>query len=206
MTVREPVLNPVLIDDLRPTQVTVGLREVSEKQRRWREKAGDAEADFLGRHMIPVAKGPKGRDYVLDHHHLCRALIEAGQTKVLVNVLIDLSHLAKNEFWVFLDNRGWCHPYDADGVRRDFRDIPKTIRQLVDDPFRSLAGELRRAGGFAKDTTPFSEFVWADFLRRRIKRELVETDFATALSHALKLARSVDATHLPGWCGPLTGD
>jgi hypothetical protein len=29
--------------------------------------------------------------------------------------------------------------------------------QLQDDPFRSLAGELRRAGGFAKDTTPYSE-------------------------------------------------
>jgi hypothetical protein len=41
---------------------------------------------------------------------------------------------------------------------------------LIDDPFRSLADELRRAGGFAKDTTPFSEFLWTDFLRRRVKR------------------------------------
>ena len=38
-----------------------------------------------------------------------------------------------------------------------------TVAELIDDPFRSLAGELRRAGGFAKDTTPFSEFLWADF-------------------------------------------
>ena len=41
------------------------------------------------------------------------------------------------------------------------------MKDLVDDPFRSLAGELRRVGGYAKDTTPFSEFLWADFLRRR---------------------------------------
>ena len=74
---------------------------------------------------------------------------------------------------------------------------------LVDDPFRSLAGELRRAGGYAKDTTPFSEFIWADFLRRRMKRKLVEKDFERAIEKALQLAKSEDAGYLPGWCGPL---
>ena len=44
------------------------------------------------------------------------------------------------------------------GRRRHYKDIPKSVTGLVDDPFRSLAGELRRVGGFAKDTTPFSEF------------------------------------------------
>jgi hypothetical protein len=73
---------------------------------------------------------------------------------------------------------------------------------LVDDPFRSLAGELRRAGGFAKDTTPFSEFLWADFLRRRMKRKNVEADFDRAIERALQLAKSTDADYLPGWCGP----
>ena len=72
---------------------------------------------------------------------------------------------------------------------------------LIDDPFRSLAGALRRSGGFAKDTTPFNEFLWANFLRRRIKRKLVETDFAAALKHAVKLARSDEADYLPGWSG-----
>ena len=54
----------------------------------------------------------------------------------------------------------------------------------MDDPFRSLAGELRRAGGFAKDTTLFSEFLWADFLRRRIKRKAVDRDFDHAIEKA----------------------
>jgi hypothetical protein len=203
MTVREPVLNPVSIDELRPTQVTVGFREVAEKRRSWREKSGDREAAYLGRHMIPVVSGPKKRPYVLDHHHLCRALREEGQTQVLVNVVADLSHLGKDEFWVFMDNRGWCHPYDADGERRTFKEIPKSIDGLADDPFRSLAGELRRAGAFAKNTTPFSEFIWADFLRRRIKRTLVEQEFPAAVAQGLMLARQEIASHLPGWCGPL---
>jgi hypothetical protein len=94
------------------------------------------------------------------------------------------------------------HPFDADGRRRHYEDIPKSMVDLVDDPFRSLAGELRRAGGFAKDTTPFSEFLWADFLRRRMKRKNVEADFDRAIERALQLAKSTDADYLPGWCGP----
>jgi hypothetical protein len=72
---------------------------------------------------------------------------------------------------------------------------------LIDDPFRSLAGELRRVGGFAKDTTPFGEFLWADFLRRRMKRKVLDANFDGALEQALKLAKSEEADYLPGWCG-----
>jgi hypothetical protein len=70
-------------------------------------------------------------------------------------------------------------------------------------PFRSLAGELRRAGGFAKDATPFSEFLWADFLRQNMKAKVVQLDFEAALEKALRLAKGPDAQYLPGWCGPL---
>jgi hypothetical protein len=38
--VREPILTTVAISDLRPTQITVGMREVTAKRRRWREIAG----------------------------------------------------------------------------------------------------------------------------------------------------------------------
>jgi hypothetical protein len=98
------------------------------------------------------------------------------------------------------------HPFDSRGERRPYKDIPKSVAALVDDPFRSLAGELRRAGGFAKDTTPFSEFLWADFLRRRMKRKSVERDFPLAIKKAKELAKSKDADYLPGWCGPVVDD
>jgi hypothetical protein len=62
---------------------------------------------------------------------------------------------------------------------------------------------LRRAGGFAKDTTPFSEFLWAEFLRRRMKRKAVKANFEIAVKEALELAKSMDANYLPGWCGPV---
>ena len=57
-----------------------------------------------------------------------------------------------------MDHRRWVHPH-AFGKRYDYRDLPKSIAKLEDDPFRSLAGELHRAGGFSKETAPFSEFL-----------------------------------------------
>jgi hypothetical protein len=202
VTVREPVLRPVKITDLRPTQITVGMREVRAKQKEWREKKVKKGGEFLGRHMIPVILGPNGRYYVIDHHHLARALHEEGVKDVLVTVIANLGMVDRDAFWINLDNRGWMHPFDDKGRRRDYGDLPKSIDGLVDDPFRSLAGELRKIGGFAKDTTPFSEFLWADFLRRRVKRKLVETDFDRALEAALAFAKSQDTIYLPGWCGP----
>ena len=199
--IREPILHPVAIDDLHPTQITVGMREVEAKRKEWRTKSGGKSLEFLGRHMIPVIMGPKERHYIIDHHHLVLALRKEGVTSLFVTILADLKRLEPDSFWFVLDNHGWMHPFDEDGRRRSYEDIPKTVKELVDDPFRSLAGELRHVGGFAKDTTPFSEFLWADFLRRKIKRSTVAGDFDRALEQALQLAKSKDADYLPGWCG-----
>jgi hypothetical protein len=199
---REPLLEPVAILDLRPTQITVGMREVKAKRKHWRAEGAKKAEKFLGKRLIPVILGPKDRYYVIDHHHLARALRDEGVKDVAVTVIANLSKLDGDSFWFVMDNRDWTHPFDADGRRRPHSDLPKSVDKLIDDPFRSLTGELRRAGGFAKDTTPFSEFLWADFLRRRIKREAVETNFDHAIEKALQLAKSVDANYLPGWCGP----
>ena len=200
--IREPRVKPFPIKELRPTQITVGMREVKEKRKRWREQSGKKGADFLGKHMIPVVLGPKDRHYVIDHHHLARALHEEGVPDVDVAVVANLSKLEPDAFWFVLDNLNLMHPFDDKGVRRSHTDIPKSVTELIDDPFRSLAGELRRAGGFAKDTLPFSEFLWADFLRRQMKRKAVEDNFDHALEKALQLAKTPDANYLPGWCGP----
>ena len=203
---REPRVHPVTIQSLRPTQMTVGMREVKEKRKRWRDQDKKKQADLLGRHMIPVVFGPDERYYVIDHHHLARALHDEGVKDVLVTIVGDLRMVDRDAFWGVMDNKRWVYPYDAKGERRHFKDLPKSVKDLKDDPFRSLAGELRRAGGFAKDTTPFSEFLWADFLRRQISRKLVEDHFAKAVEKALEAAKSDNAVYLPGWCGPHADD
>jgi len=202
MNTREPILHTVPIDDLRPTQMTVGYREVKQKREEWRDRSDKHASEYLGRHMVPAVLGPKDRYYLVDHHHLTMALCEEKQKDVLVTVIATLTSLSRASFWTYMDNRAWCHPYDAEGKRRDFDAIPRRVADLVDDPYRSLAGELRRAGGFAKDTTPFSEFLWADFLRSRVRPKLIADRFTSALERAMKLARSSEANYLPGWCGP----
>ncbi|MHB8528878.1 MAG: ParB-like protein [Caulobacteraceae bacterium] len=201
MSEPEPLLKPVAIADLRPTQITVGFREVGEKRRQWRKHVEEGGA-FLGRHMIPTVLGPKSRHYLIDNHHLAVALHQEGVQDVLVRVEADLSALSKASFWRYLDNKSWCHPYDEAGERVNFADIPATIAKLRDDPYRSLAGDLRHAGGYAKDLTPFAEFLWADFLRGRVKRKAIEKDYSAALRRSVTLAKSRAAAYLPGWCGP----
>ena len=39
-TLREPILHPVPIEELRPTQITVGMREVKAKRKAWRARKG----------------------------------------------------------------------------------------------------------------------------------------------------------------------
>lgn len=199
-----PLLHSVDIADLRPTQMTVGMREVDQKRKDWRGLAPAKTGSFLGHHMIPVVRGPKSRYYVIDHHHLARALHDEGVTQVAVSPVADLRALEKDEFWTFMDNRGWMHPFDADGQRQPRTALPKSVADLEDDPYRSLAGELRFAGGYAKDTTPFSEFLWADALRRRVDVKTVKADFEAAVVQALAFAKSPASAYLPGWCGPHT--
>jgi hypothetical protein len=187
--------------DLRPTQITVGMREVEEKRAAWRQHGG--KADFLGAHLIPVVLGPGEEKYLIDHHHLALALHEEGVEEIAVTVVCDLSGLEKGAFWTYLDNRSWMHLYDAAGKLQSHKKLPKHVQGLVDDPYRSLAGALRRAGGYAKDTTPFSEFLWADFLRRRLKAKFLAGHPGRALEEALGLAKAAEAAYLPGWCGPV---
>ena len=198
----EPLLHPVKIVALRPTQMTLGYREVERKRVEWRKRAEDDGPDYLGRHMIPAVLGPGARHYVVDQHHLVRALHDEGVAHVLVSLVADLSKLDKPSFWRFMDKRNWLHPFDAEGKRQPYHALPGKIGDLADDPYRSLAGELRRSGGYSKVETPYSEFLWADFLRRRISRKLVEKDFERAVGKALHLAHDQAARFLPGWCGP----
>jgi len=187
------------IADLRPTQITVGRREVDIRRTRWRQRDLAAAADYLNTHPVPVVVGPGDHAYMIDRHHLATALHEEGVPDVQVSVVDDIRELSPGDFWAMLEQRNWTHPFDDQGHRCPFECMPASIEELTDDPFRSLAGAIKRAGGYAKTKAPFSEFRWADFLRERISRTLVERDFGRALAIAMNLAQSSEAASLPGW-------
>lgn len=201
MHIPHPQLYPARLRHLRPTQMTVGYAEVAAKQAEWRALHKGQRKHFLHNHWLPAVRGPKSEFYIVDHHHLGRALLDQGVEDCHVILLRDFSPLAPEEFWLQMEHAQWVHPYDAKGRRRPVDALPRTLEGLADDPYRSLAGEVRHAGGFPKDATPFAEFLWADFFRRRIAAGVLRKSPRQALEQALVLCHAPEAAHLPGWSG-----
>ena len=174
MSVREPILKPVAIADLRPTQMTVGIREVEQKRKRWHDESKKKGDEFLGKHTIPIVLGPGDRHYVIDHHHLARALHDEGVENILVTVVEKLRKLEPELVLV----RPEQSQLDA-SVRR--RGLPASLQGFANDRGRPqrrsvpLVGRrtaTRRRVRQGHDTV--QRILWANFLRRRVERKTVE--------------------------------
>jgi len=195
------------LSDLRPTQMTVGAAEVSAKRAEWARLKRRDRAQALAEHWFPAVRGPGGHFYIVDHHHLGTALLQEEVEQVWVMQLADYTDLHGDMFWRLMEFQHWAHPYDAEGSRRQYEDMPSRLDDLDDDPYRSLAGLVRHAGGFAKDTAPYAEFLWAEFFRRQPGLRKLGTLKPGAsipsarFKLAAELAHGPDARHLPGWSG-----
>lgn len=184
---------------LRPTQMTVGMLEVENKQRYWQSLSEDERKVFLKNHGFPAVLGFNNQFFILDHHHLGLALLKENIEFGYLMVLKDYSQLDESTFWLMMEHQQWVHPYNNKGVRQPISKLPENLLSLTDDPYRSLAGEVRKAGGYSKYQTPYVEFLWADFFRKRI--DLKNTTMANAVDEALKICHSNEANYLPGWTG-----
>ncbi len=189
------------LSDLRPTQAAIGMHEVEQKRLEWKALKKADKKNLIESHWFPSVIGPGGIYFIVDHHHLGRALHLEGQETVRLTVLKDLSWLDVATFWRTMEFSQLVHPYDASGKRIKFSQLPKSIANLQDDPFRSLAGIIRQNGGYAKAAVPFAEFLWADYFRQRLKKSEAQQFTKALLSKAMKLARASDARYLPGWIG-----
>ncbi|QBR70640.1 chromosome partitioning protein ParB [Beijerinckiaceae bacterium] len=179
--------------------MTLGYDEVAFKRRIWRAQTSDERSRFICEHPFPAVVGPKGEYYILDGHHLGRALFDEGVDKVRLSLIDDFSHLDPGMFWQVMERRNLIYPYDQ-GRRRDFEDMPKSLRDLLDDPFRSLAAQVRRFCQYGKDPTPFVEFQWADYLRNHISFSTLRAYPERAFKYARRLLQK-RATNLGGKVG-----
>ena len=197
----ESELKCVPLRDLRPTQMTVGFKEVDAKRKSWAKLDAPKRDKVIHEEFFPAVRGPGKKYFVLDRHHAALALTKERAGLVQVGLVKDLSDLSERDFWIFLDHYSWMHCYDAKGERRRLDEIPKRFDDMKDDPYRSLAGNLRDGGGFSKVDVPFLEFLWANYLRDHVPARLLKADPKKALKHAYEIARSKDCSFLPGWCG-----
>ncbi len=194
-------IQSVAVKSLRPSQIAVGMKLVKAKRKGLRAQEGKPQelVNFILENPLRVVAGPAQLFFIVDHHHLAHALLDEGFKTAPMEIMADLSTLPMAEFWKQMEAKGWLHPFDGKGRRKPNRAIPRKVKDLEDDPYRSLAGFVRLGGGFEKSQTPYAEFLWADFYRTRIALKLVKKDFAKALQRARQLATSTDASALPGY-------
>lgn len=195
---------PIL--EVRPTQEAVGLAAVEEKAEEMKDLSEKKLKKYLEKEMIPVIFAPDGHFYQIDHHHLARAAHDAGRTNAYYELKEDFSDLKDMDaFWAKMKERHWVREFDHLGKRIKIPGgLVKTITALVDDPYRSLAWFVRKAGGYVKTDAEFVEFLWADFFRTRIVLENSKSGFQKATQAAVKLALSDEAkaAGLPGFLTP----
>ncbi|MEO5668132.1 MAG: ParB/Srx family N-terminal domain-containing protein [Bdellovibrionota bacterium] len=189
--------------DLKPTQFAVGMLEVDEKIKIVEKFSKKEMRDFLRDNPVPVVISPRGEYYIVDHHHFLCVCYHIGIRKVRIEVKTDLSDsgLSFTQFWKWMLKTKSMYPFCqfGEGPREPFY-LPKDIRGLADDPYRSLAWFVRKSGAFENSEKNFAEFQWANFFRRKklLDRRGV-WGFARALVRATKLAQSSEAKKLPGY-------
>src|SRR5690349_17591713 len=81
------------IDDLYVTQPNLGMIEVHARAEKIRQMDKDELKKYLHKKPVPVVIGPGSKVYLINEHHMCRALLEVGVTEVEIEVQAKLSNL-----------------------------------------------------------------------------------------------------------------
>ena len=221
----------VKLDSLKPTQNAAGFDEVNDKIARYSAKSKADLKDYLIVHPVPVVIGNGDQFYLTDHHHLCNAMwkmaegkneagVDTGNARVVVLVQANIAPLKGYHFWKAMHKDRLVYLFDnyGAGPLRP-KELCSHIKELRNDPYRSLAWEVRTRYGYDKSPHAFAEFIWADFFRVRIIidndllknkvtdseiliRSLPEEHYKEVIDEAMQLARSPEARGLPGYLGP----
>ena len=189
--------------DLKPTQFAIGMLEVEEKIKLVRKFTRKQLRDFVDENPIPVVVGPEGDLYMVDHHHFLAVCYHVGIRKVRIRIVKDVSNrkMTFSQFWKWMFKTRHAYPFCqfGEGPRKAIY-LPRDIRGLADDPYRSLAWFVRKAGAFENSDRNFAEFKWANFFRaHRLLDRLGLQGMPRALLKAVTLAQSTTARNLPGY-------
>ncbi|WP_446905278.1 ParB-like protein [Aeromonas veronii] len=189
------------IDALHPTQRGGGQIQVDETQATLAGMSAKQLDKFMKKKEIPVVIAPDGSYWLVDRHHLTKALWQQGVKDARVKVIGRLQD--KANFWSQMQNNHWAWLKDEKGQPLTPEQLPSSIDKLPDYPYRTLAGLLQNAGYFRKDKQVyFVEFAWASWLGKQMQWMPVDSaNLAARLQQAKRLACGSDAKDLPGYPG-----
>ncbi len=189
--------------DLRPTQFAVGMLEVDEKIKALRGYSKKQLRAYVGETPVPVVISHEKHLYIVDHHHFVCVCYQLNIKKVHIKIIKDFSRskISYQKFWRWMFASRNAYPFCqfGEGPRKALY-LPRDIRGLADDPYRSLAWFVRKAGAFEASEKNFAEFKWANFFRS--KNLLDRHGYAgmpQAMVQAVKQAQSPSARTLPGF-------
>ncbi|AHF89042.1 chromosome partitioning protein ParB [Opitutaceae bacterium TAV5] len=189
---------------LRPTQSVVGFREVAAKRKNIESKSRRKRVAWLRKKSVPVVIGPGGVPWMVDGHHTLRALVEAdvGDKTAFGHILANWSGLDSAVFWRRMRENNYVYlQVPGSRTRLSPARLPVSLLDLQDDPWRSLAWAVGKAGVYeVQNHVFFQKFHWAEFFRVRITwDDSRKKNFRRAVVTAMELACTPAASHLPGW-------
>lgn len=183
---------------VRPTQTSLGFRVVERKMRDLSRLDNLELQKFLIIRAAPIVIGPHNTVFVQDRQHEFAALLQMGHSKGYGKVTGDFSHLSWDEFKEIMTSRRKVY-LSRLGQPITFDELPIRISEMINDPLRSIASEIRKDGAYRKSSEPFGENEWADALRGFIPHELAANFPESARMLAKTWAHTQRAAHLPGF-------
>jgi hypothetical protein len=208
-----------LIEQLRPTQPEVGMREVerkTEKVEKARERGDEYLEELKREKIVPVVIGPDGGFYLVDHHHSTLAFQNAGEKKVYIQIIANWSDLSQGKpseirlrsFWnkMIAECKAWTRRENGTEVDPMGPGWPRRLDDCGDSPLRALVSELIDDELLEKKAVNFFEFQVAEILKnhgisvgkmghrdayKKAKKFLKSADGKAALNHLNSCLRDV---------------
>ena len=192
--------------ELKPMQIPAGMYEVQDKARDVRDMKKKEVENWLREKSVPILEDYKARKRPVDHHHEARSTWEADYDEVYTHHYFDdalhrkIKGLSRDEFYAVTRAMGLFYDRDQYGAGpHDPNHLPEDVRGMADDPFRSVAWQVRKRGGYEKSDEPFAEFQWAQYFRERLKTYPTRADFEKAVVEAMRLVHDAAAKNLSGY-------
>lgn len=179
-------------DQCRPTQMSIGRVVARCLTDKLQSMSANKLKKFLQQVQVPTVVSPSNDLYILDQHHLAYAMYAATfdfrhqmEHRVMYACIdSDYRSKSKEEFLGVLKDRGQVYLKDERGGDIEPESVPLALKDMRDDPFRTLAEWLESANGFIKcgmaqtltleqclfagDAPLYLEFAWANYMRERL--------------------------------------
>lgn len=199
----KPLLE-IPLRSLLPTQLCIGLAEIRSRINDFSKDSLQQRRSYLGTKPVPLVRNGAGDLWMVDRHHRLRGLMEIDpEANAFGYIVQELPSHTRADSLLQLQAKGWLYLYDGRGLGPlQARELPDTLLDLQDDPYRSLVWKLKKEKVIRPaPLIPFHEFRWGAWLRSRNLPPFHSLNLEPALPVARSLARSRAASHLAGWIG-----